>query len=47
MHAPRARRKFTREFKDAVSLVMDKGCSCAEVARRLGARDNVTSSGPE
>ena len=41
MHAPRSRRKFTQEFKDdAVSLVIDQGYSCAEVARRLGVRDN-------
>ena len=37
MNAPRSRRKFTQEFKDdAVSLVIDQGYSCAEVARRLG-----------
>lgn len=41
MHAPRSRRKFTQEFKDdAVSLVIDQGYSCAEVARRLGVSDN-------
>mgnify|MGYP001824332102 FL=1 len=41
MNAPRSRRKFTQEFKDdAVSLVIDQGYSCAEVARRLGVSDN-------
>ena len=41
MNVPRARRKFTQEFKDdAVSLVIDQGYSCAEVARRLGVSDN-------
>ena len=41
MHAPRSRRKFTQEFKDdAVSLVIDQGYSCAEVARRLGVPGN-------
>ena len=41
MNAPRTRRKFTQEFKDdAVSLVIDQGYSCAEVARRLGVNDN-------
>ena len=41
MNAPRTRRKFTQEFKDdAVSLVIDQGYSCAEVARRLGVSDN-------
>ena len=41
MNAPRNRRKFTPEFKDdAVSLVVDQGYSCAEVARRLGVSDN-------
>ncbi len=41
MHTPRSRRKFTQEFKDdAVSLVIDQGYSCAEVARRLGVSDN-------
>ncbi len=41
MNAPRSRRRFTQEFKDdAVSLVIDQGYSCAEVARRLGVSDN-------
>ncbi len=41
MNTPRSRRKFTQEFKDdAVSLVIDQGYSCAEVARRLGVSDN-------
>mgnify|MGYP001553806769 FL=1 len=41
MNVPRSRRKFTQEFKDdAVSLVIDQGYSCAEVARRLGVSDN-------
>ncbi len=41
MNAPRSRRKFTQEFKDdAVSLVIDQGYSCAEVARRLGVPGN-------
>ena len=41
MNAPRTRRKFTQEFKDdAVSLVIDQGYKCAEVARRLGVSDN-------
>jgi transposase len=41
MSAPRTRRKFTQEFKDdAVSLVIDQGYSCAEVARRLGVPEN-------
>jgi transposase len=41
MNAPRSRRKFTQEFKeDAVSRVIDQGCSCAEVARRLGVPGN-------
>ena len=41
MNAPRTRRQFTQEFKDdAVSLVIDQGYSCAEVARRLGVSDN-------
>jgi len=41
MNTPRTRRKFTQEFKDdAVSLVIDQGYSCAEVARRLGVSDN-------
>ena len=41
MNASRTRRKFTQEFKDdAVSLVIDQGYSCAEVARRLGVSDN-------
>ena len=41
MNVPRTRRKFTQEFKDdAVSLVIDQGYSCAEVARRLGVSDN-------
>ncbi len=41
MNAPRNRRTFTQEFKDdAVSLVIDQGYSCAEVARRLGVREN-------
>lgn len=41
MNVPRTRRKFTQEFKDdAVSLVIDHGYSCAEVARRLGVSDN-------
>jgi len=41
MNAPRNRRKFTPEFKDdAVSLVLDQGYSCAEVARRLGVSGN-------
>ena len=41
MNAPRSRRKFTHEFKDdAVSLVIDQGYSCAEVARRLGVPGN-------
>ena len=41
MNAPRTRRKFTQEFKDdAVSLVIDQGYSCAEVARRLGVSAN-------
>ena len=41
MNVPKTRRRFTQEFKDdAVSLVIDQGYSCAEVARRLGVRDN-------
>ena len=41
MNVRRTRRKFTQEFKDdAVSLVIDQGYSCAEVARRLGVSDN-------
>jgi transposase len=41
MNAPRTRRSFTKEFKDdAVSLVIDQGYSCAEVARRLGVCEN-------
>ena len=41
MNARRTRRKFTQEFKDdAVSLVIDQGYKCAEVARRLGVSDN-------
>ena len=41
MNVPRTRRKFTQEFKDdAVSLVIDQGYKCAEVARRLGVSDN-------
>ena len=41
MNARRTRRKFTQEFKDdAVSLVIDQGYNCAEVARRLGVSDN-------
>ena len=41
MNARRTRRKFTPEFKDdAVSLVLEQGYSCAEVARRLGVREN-------
>ena len=44
MNAPRTRRNFTQEFKDdAVSLVIDQGYSCAEVARRLGIPDNNVS----
>ncbi len=45
---PRARRNFTRGFKDdAVSLVMDNGYSCAGGARRLAENDNVIDRGPE
>ena len=41
MNVPRGRKKFTQEFKvDAVSLVIDQGYSCAEVARRLGVSEN-------
>jgi transposase len=41
MNARRTRRKFVPEFKDdAVSLVIDQGYSCAEVARRLGVPEN-------
>jgi transposase len=41
MNARRTRRKFAPEFKDdAVSLVIDQGYSCAEVARRLGVPEN-------
>jgi transposase len=41
MNVPRTRRRFTKEFKDdAVSLVIDQGYSCAEVARRLGVCEN-------
>jgi transposase len=41
MNVPRGRRRFTQEFKDdAVSLVIDQGYSCAEVARRLGVSEN-------
>ena len=41
MNAPRTRRNFTQEFKDdAVSLVIEQGYKCAEVARRLGVREN-------
>ena len=44
MNSRRARKKFTQEFKDdAVSLVVDQGYSCAEVARRLGIPDNNVS----
>ena len=44
MNSRRTRRKFTQEFKDdAVSLVIDQGYSCAEVARRLGIPDNNVS----
>jgi transposase len=41
MNARRTRRKFTAEFKDdAVSLVLEQGYSCAEVARRLDVPEN-------
>lgn len=41
MNAPRTRMSFVQEFKDdAVSLVSDQDYSCAEVARRLGVREN-------
>jgi transposase len=41
MNARRTRRKFTPEFKDdAVSLVLEQGYSCAEVARRLDVPEN-------
>ena len=41
MNAHRTRRKFTSEFKDdAVSLVLEQGYSCAEVARRLDVPEN-------
>jgi transposase len=41
MNARRTRRRFTQEFKDdAVSLVLEQGYSCAEVARRLGVPEN-------
>jgi transposase len=41
MNVPRGRRRFTQAFKDdAVSLVIDQGYSCAEVARRLGVSEN-------
>ena len=44
MNSRHTRRKFTQEFKeDAVSLVIDYGYSCAEVARRLGIPDNNVS----
>jgi len=41
MNVPRTRMRFTQEFKDdAVSLVVDQGYKCAEVARRLGVCEN-------
>jgi len=41
MHARKARRRFTQEFKDdAVSLVVEQGYSSAEVGRRLGVSEN-------
>lgn len=41
MSSRRTRRKFTNEFKDdAISLVINQGYSCAEVARRLGVSEN-------
>ena len=41
MSTGKTRRRFTQEFKDdAVSLVIEQGYSCAEVARRLGINEN-------
>jgi transposase len=41
MNVRRTRRTFTAEFKDdAVSLVLEQGYSCAEVARRLDVPEN-------
>jgi len=41
MKDSKIRRRFTQEFKDdAVSLVIEQGCSCADVGRRLGVGEN-------
>ena len=44
MSPTRPRQRYTAQFRaDAVSLVIDSGYSCAEVARRLGINaNNVT-----
>jgi transposase len=44
MNSRRSRRNFTQAFKDdAVSLVLDQGYNCAEVARRLDIPSNNVS----
>ena len=41
MNSPKARQRYTREFKDdAVDLVIKHGYSCAEAGRRLGINAN-------
>jgi transposase len=41
MNSPKARQRYTREFKDdAVDLVIKHGYSCAEAGRRLGINSN-------